>query len=178
MSAKFYVPSEVLVTQLEGGYVNSPKDPGGATFRGVTLRAYQDFTGHACSIAELKALTPGQVSTFYHDVYWPSVQGDALPAGVDLMLFDAAVNCGRGRAVTFLQQALGLNDVDGELGPVTFRALTAQPSMVDLIGEIRIKRATYYHSLPGFADFGHGWLSRLATIGPTAQAWARKTITA
>ena len=55
MTAANYGPAERLVTALEGGYSNNPKDPGGATYRGITQRAYQDYRGRPCSIAELKA---------------------------------------------------------------------------------------------------------------------------
>ena len=178
MSAFNYAGAERLVTILEGGFSNNPKDPGGATYRGITLRAFEDYRGRTCTIAELKALTDAEVSDFYHHLYWPSVLGDALPSGVDLMLFDGAVNVGRSRSVTFLQQALTLDDVDGDLGPATMKATLAVKDRAGLIADIAQARRTFYRGLPTYPTFGNGWIKRVTTVALTASAWSRKALAA
>ena len=177
MTAVNYLPAERLVTTLEGGYSDNPKDPGGATYRGITLRAYEDYRGCSCTPAQLRALSDAEVSEFYHELYWPSVEGDALPSGVDLMLFDGAVNTGRRRSVTFLQQALHLAD-DGVLGPVTLKATLAVHDTPSLIGAIVQARNRFYRGLPTFDTFGNGWIKRTTTVALTASAWGRKVIAA
>ena len=178
MSAANYAGSERLVTVLEGGFSNNPKDPGGATYRGITLRAFEDYRRRPCTIAELKGLTDVEVSDFYHELYWPSVQGDVLPSGVDLMLFDGAVNVGRGRSVTFLQQALRLADVDGNLGPATLKATLAVKDRGGLIADIAQARRSFYRGLSTYPTFGNGWIKRVTTVALTASAWGRKAMAA
>ena len=178
MSAANYAGAERLVTILEGGFSNNPKDPGGATYRGITLRAFEDYRRRPCTIAELKALTDQEVSDFYHQLYWPSVLGDALPSGVDLMLFDGAVNVGRGRSVTFLQQALKLDDVDGVLGPDTLKAALAVQDRAGLVADIAQARRTFYRGLSSYPTFGNGWIKRVTTVALTASAWSKKSFAA
>lgn len=162
---------EPLVVRLEGGYADNPKDPGGATNMGVTLAALEAHRGHACTWRDVKALSPTEVCAIYGETYWPAVRGDELPAGVDLIVFDAAVNCGRGRAATFLQAALRVT-ADGQLGPATMAALAAVTDVAGLVERIRLARLTYYRALSTFPTFGRGWLNRLARIALTAAAWA------
>lgn len=171
--AERFARCEPLVVRLEGGYVNNPKDPGGATNMGVTLRALQDHRGHPCTWRDVQALSSAEVSAIYAETYWPAVCGDQLPAGVDLIVFDAGVNCGRGRAAAFLQTALGVT-ADGALGPQTLSAVAGVNDRPALVARIRLARVAYYRSLNTFATFGTGWLNRLATVANTASAWASK----
>ena len=169
-----YGRCEAIVVRLEGGYSNNPKDPGGATNMGVTLRALEAHRGHPCTAADVRALSPAEVRDIYAETYWPAVMGDQLPPGVDLITFDAAVNCGRGRAATFLQLALGFigDDVDGDIGPATLRRLAAVNDLAPLVERIRLARLAYYKGLSTFPTFGTGWLNRLHTVAQTSAAWA------
>ncbi len=45
----------------EGGYVDHPKDPGGATNKGVTLAVFQRFHGESMGKDDLKAITDEQL---------------------------------------------------------------------------------------------------------------------
>ena len=88
--------------------------------------------------------------------------GSALPAGVDLMVFDHGVNAGPARGVRSLQAALGFDptDQDGANGPHTIAAATAADATAT-IGAMADNQEAYYRSLASFADFGNGWLARL-----------------
>ena len=164
---------EALLVTLEGGYVNAKLDKGGPTNMGVTLAALNDWRGRSCTANDVRCLGAAEVKALYRAVYWAAVQGDALPAGVDLIVFDAAVNCGRGRAVTFLQVGLGML-ADGALGPKTLAALSVTVDVVALVERIRRARAAYYASLKTYPTFGTGWNRRLATVAATATSWATK----
>ena len=61
--------------------------------------------------------------------YWRPVGGDALPDGVDLMMFDFAFNAGIARAGRMLQQIAGLagDDLDGDIGPRSLAAIASAP---------------------------------------------------
>jgi lysozyme family protein len=157
-----------VILAAEGQFVDDPQDPGGATNLGVTLATLSGWLGRIASIAEVEALTPEGVAPIYQSRYWnPSHAGDC-PPGVDLMVFDEAVNQGVGRALASLQSALCVTP-DGAFGPATRTALKrAEPA--DLIHAIAANRETHYRALPDFPRFGRGWLSRLTHTTDVALA--------
>ena len=150
------------ILKHEGGYVNHPSDPGGMTNLGVTKRVWEEWTGKRVSEADMRALTPDMVAPMYKKKYWDVVRGDDLPAGVDLCVFDAAVNAGVGRASKFLQQAVGVT-ADGQIGPMTIAATTAKPAD-EVIEAFCNLREAHYKSLGTFDTFGKGWMRRLASV--------------
>ena len=96
--------SLALVLVHEGGYVNHPKDPGGATNRGVTQAVYDAYRKTRGKAGQsVKFITDEEVNAIYKFQYWDRVQGDLLPAGLDYAVFDFAVNSGVGRASKYLQ---------------------------------------------------------------------------
>jgi len=150
------------ILKYEGGYVNHPADPGGMTNLGVTKRVWEEWTGKPATEADMRALTPEMVGPLYKKRYWDAVKGDDLPSGVDLCVFDAAVNAGVSRASKFLQQAVGVT-ADGQIGPKTLAAITAKPSD-DVIEKFCALREAHYKSLSTFATFGKGWMRRLGSV--------------
>lgn len=154
------------ILRHEGGWVDHPKDPGGATNRGVTLATLSDWLGRTATKAEVKALTVSDVAPIYRQRYWNAVKGDDLPAGVDLMVFDLAVNSGPGRAAKFLQEVVGAA-VDGQIGPGSLAKVNAlhPGAVIDGMAE---RRERFYRGLGTFDTFGRGWMRRLADV--TAKA--------
>lgn len=162
MSIKTWPHSFSALLRHEGGFVNHPRDPGGMTNLGVTRKAWQEWVKRDVSEAEMRALTPEIVKPFYKQMYWDRVRGDDLPAGVDHMLFDIAVNSGPGRAVRFVQEAVGV-PVDGGLGPRTLAAISdADP--VALMGKISTTRLAFMKALETWPVFGKGWESRVNKV--------------
>jgi lysozyme family protein len=150
------------VLKYEGGYVNHPDDPGGMTNLGVTKRVWEEWTGKLATEADMRGLTVEMVSPLYKKRYWDAVRGDDLPSGVDLCVFDCAVNAGVGRASKFLQQAVGVT-ADGQIGPMTVAATTAKPAE-EVIEAFCNLREAHYKSLSTFATFGKGWMRRLDSV--------------
>jgi lysozyme family protein len=150
------------VLKWEGGYVNHPADPGGMTNLGVTKRVWEEWSGKPATEADMRSLTPEMVSPLYKKRYWNAVRGDDLPSGVDLCVFDCAVNAGPGRASKFLQFAVGATP-DGQIGPKTIAAVTSKPAdeVIEVFCDLR---EAHYKSLHTFATFGKGWMRRLASI--------------
>lgn len=146
----------------EGGYVNNPKDPGGRTNLGVTQTAWEAYVGHPVTEQDMRDLTPAIVKPFYQKRYWNVCRCDDLPSGVDLVVFDIAVNAGPGRASRFLQEAVGAT-VDGAIGDRTLGAVKSFGANT-LINKISDRRESYYRSLPTFQTFGKGWLSRTERV--------------
>jgi lysozyme family protein len=145
------------IVAREGGYVNDPDDPGGATKYGVTLATLQrlglDLTRDGkVTLADVQALSRDQAVEIFVEHYFnrPGISG--LPVMLQASVFDMYVNAGA-NAVRILQRLLvemGLSlAVDGQIGPQT-RAVAAQAAemapqfLADAYG---IARLNYYYSL-------------------------------
>jgi len=146
----------------EGGYVNHPSDPGGMTNLGVTKRVWEEWVNRPVDEAEMRALTPDTVAPLYKAKYWDMVHGDQLPSGVDLCVFDCAVNSGVKRAAKFLQRAVGVDD-DGVIGRGTLAAVEAL-APEEIIDRFCAERLSFLEALPTFATFGKGWSRRVAGV--------------
>jgi len=150
----------------EGGFVNHPKDPGGATNMGITIGTLRDWRKKPVTVADVKNLTKAEALEIYRANYWRPVFGDDLPAGIDLVTMDPAVNSGVSRGVRWLQEALGAT-VDGRMGPQTINAaLAADP--VPTIQRACARRMGFLRSLRTWSTFGVGWSRRVASVEAVA----------
>lgn len=155
----------------EGGFVNHPKDPGGATNRGVTQRvydAYRDRQGQ--SRRSVRAITAEEVADIYKRQYWDAIRGDDLPSGLDYAVFDYAVNSGPRRAAQDLQRELGVA-VDGVIGNVTLAGV-AKADVYDLIDRLCARRMRFLKGLKHWRTFGKGWTRRVTDVAEIAMAMA------
>nr|WP_284694403.1 glycoside hydrolase family 108 protein [Rhodoplanes serenus] len=165
------------VLAYEGGYSNHPDDPGGPTNRGIIQRVYDGYrTGRGEEPRSVKLLTRDELGEIYRRQYWDRVQGDRLPAGVDLVVFDGAVNSGPSQSTKWLQRALGMQRVDGELGEATIAATLAHPDHDVLIAGICARRLGMLRSLSTWDVFGRGWGRRVASVQAIGQAWASGSV--
>ena len=150
------------VLKSEGGFVNHPADPGGMTNLGVTKRVWEEYTKRQASEMEMRSLTPDMVKPLYRDMYWDRVKADDLPVGVDLCVFDLAVNSGVYRAAVTLQRVLGAQD-DGIIGPKTLAAAgSADPEQ--LIKDYCKRRRMFIRGLATYVTFGKGWENRINKV--------------
>ncbi len=106
----------------EGGWADHPRDPGGATMKGITLATYRRHFGEERGKDDLRAISDEELSKIYDSGYWSKCRCDELPAGIDYVVFDAAVNSGPGRGVKWLQAAVGAKQ-DGGWGQKRLRKL-------------------------------------------------------
>jgi lysozyme family protein len=160
----------VELLKHEGGYSNHPQDKGGRTNLGVTQRVYEDWVGHPVTEKIMRGLTPQHVRALYKAKYWDVVKGDDLPAGVDLCVFDFAVNAGPNRAARYLQLMVGAS-ADGRVGPNTLRQLqqyVAAHKLPHAVNRYQDLREAYYRKLKTFPTFGRGWLRRNAEVRQVA----------
>ncbi|SFV05929.1 Lysozyme family protein [Methylobacterium sp. 174MFSha1.1] len=173
MTASTFERALPLVLKHEGGYVDDPADPGGATNLGVTIGTLSLWLGRPATKAEVKALTVTTVAPIYRRNYWDAVRADELPPGLAYALFDFAVNSGKKRAVIGLQRALGIAD-DGALGPLTLAAV-AKHKPADLIDALCDGRLAFLRQLSTWARFGKGWGRRVEDVRKAALAMAAET---
>ena len=155
-----------IILHHEGGYVNHPKDPGGETNLGVTKRVYDEWGGTKA----MKDLTQEDVEPIYEKNYWDRTKCDELPSGLDLCVFDFAVNAGTGRAAKYLQKLVGAT-ADGAIGPATMRSVNAyldEHGVKHAIEEYNKNRQAYYERLKHFDTFGKGWTRRVTETNETA----------
>jgi lysozyme family protein len=124
-----------FVLLIEGGFVNDPADPGGATKYGISKKAYPDVDIVNLTIEEAKAI--------YERDYWDKCNCSNLSSGTDIAVFDTAVNMGVGVAKDFLKNSMTWQDI------MLFR--------VDRYIEISRKNAT-------LQKFFRGWVIRCSRL--------------
>jgi lysozyme family protein len=169
------------IVAREGGFVNDPDDPGGATNHGVTIHTMRRLgidVNRDTRIDErdVRALTRSQAVEIYLEHYYKRPGIAALPEPLQASVFDMYVNAG-GNAVKILQRLLTdmgyPSDADGALGPQTIRAAqmafeAAPEHLADAYG---IARRNYYYALadarPASRKFARrrdggkgGWITR------------------
>ena len=157
--------SLLAVLRHEGGYVNNPADPGGMTNLGCTKAVWEEWVGHPVDERDMRRLSPADVAPLYKAKYWNKINGDALPAGLDYVVFDCAINSGPGRAAKFLQEVIGVT-ADGAIGPNTLKALAAHNTS-EVIDAYQAKRLAFMQSLPAWGTFGRGWGRRVTEVAAT-----------
>lgn len=151
-----------LILAQEGGYVDHPSDPGGCTNRGITIATYRAHVDPHGTCADLRAMSDDVARSIYAERYWSAVNADALPSGLDLVVFDFGVNAGPARAARMLQRILGVAE-DGSIGPVTLSAAFAR-DRENLIHDFSDDRLEYYKGLKTWPVFGRGWTRRTEQI--------------
>lgn len=171
MTASNFDRALSLVLKHEGGYVNDPRDNGGATNKGVTQYTYDAYRRSLkLSARTVRAITDGEVAAIYRLRYWNAVRGDELPPGLDYCIFDFGVNSGPRRAIEFLQRACGVDD-DGVIGPKTLAAV-GKVDVRTTIGVICARRLSWLQTLSDWRHFGKGWSNRVAGVRREALAMA------
>ena len=145
------------IVRREGGYVNDPDDPGGATNHGVTIHTMRalglDLDGDGdIDPVDVRALPRKKAVEIYVEHYFRRPKLHLLPAALQASVFDMQVNAGS-NAVKILQRLMAtfgsrVRD-DGVIGPATIRAVTRAMSMAPdhLVDAYGIERRNYYYRL-------------------------------
>lgn len=96
-----------FVLEHEGGYVNHPNDPGGATNYGITQKTYDAYNEeNGFPKQDVKDIKLGTVANIYYDKYWEP-EWEKLGFPLAACMFDTSVNMGKKRAYTFLENCAG-----------------------------------------------------------------------
>ncbi len=145
------------IVRREGGYVNDPADPGGATNHGVTIHTMRrlglDLTGdRTVDARDVRALDPSQAAEIFIRHYYAAPKINLLPEPLQPSVFDMQVNAGV-NAVRLLQRLLGRFDIalkdDGIIGPRTAKAAREAMALAPnhLVSAYGIERRNYYYRL-------------------------------
>ncbi len=161
-----------ILLKFEGGFVNDPSDPGGATNKGITIKTFQGcatkLLGVEPTLANLKALTDQQAGTIYQALYWNKMRaGEFGLQDLANISCDFFVNAGA-NATKLLQSVLNQMGaqltVDGVIGPASVQAL-AGVDQTEVYRLYKQGRINYYKDLaqsqPSLAKFLNGWLNRV-----------------
>jgi lysozyme family protein len=160
------------VLAFEGGYSDHPRDPGGATNLGITIRVLERYRGRPVTKDEVRTLTKKEARAIYRKFYWEPCRCGQLPTGLDFAVFDCAVNQGVARATRFLQQAARVA-VDGQIGSITLGAVQAADREALLAEFISLRMQSYGLLQRLFRIFGLGWSRRLTATHAAALALMR-----
>ncbi len=167
MPTPAFVEALPFVLQWEGGYVNHPNDPGGATNKGVTQKVYDAWrTRQGQAARDVRQLEEAEMQAIYEGGYWVPPKCPVLDTPLDLVQFDTAVNMGVGRAIKFMQKAVG-TEPDGAWGPGTQACVDGCDLGTTLVAYCNV-RENHYRDLaannPKLAVFLKGWLNRLNAL--------------
>ncbi|MBU2956755.1 holin-associated N-acetylmuramidase [Paracoccus sp. 1_MG-2023] len=145
------------IVMREGGYVNDPDDPGGATNHGVTIGTMRslgmDLTNDGkVDAADVRALTRAQAEQVFVEHYFRKPRLAELPEAIQPSVFDMYVNAGS-NAVKILQTLITrmgfAATADGVIGPKTVAAAqaAAQAAPQHIADAYGIARRNYYYTL-------------------------------
>ena len=152
--------------KLEGGFVNNPRDNGGATNYGVTLETYRKVNPKA-TVEDLKNMSKDEAKKIYTDMYWDSAKVDNVPLQLQDLVFDGNIHHGVSGMTRIIQRALNdlgaKLDVDGKMGNKTLNELNRLDPKV-IRSAILKRRESLYKAHEDFDVFGKGWMNRLSKI--------------
>ncbi len=139
----------------EGGFSNDPGDPGGRTMHGITQTEFNIWrTEHKAAHGDVKNITADEVQAIYYYSYWLAAGCTKRAAGLDLAVFDAAVNNGVHRALGWLG-----TDTDKGIVPEIDDYMDARLDFDQSLGRL-------------WRLFGTGWTRRIAGIREQAKIMA------
>jgi len=173
------------IVAREGGFVDDPDDPGGATKNGVTIHTMRrlglDLDGDGdIDRDDVWRMTPKRATDIFIDHYFDAPRIGMLPEVLQASVFDMYVNAGS-NAVRILQRLLREMGhdiaVDGVIGPFTSRAAhaAAEDAPGALADAYGIARRSYYYRLadrrPASRKYARrrdggkgGWITRAETF--------------
>ena len=147
----------------EGGWIDHPTDVRFAMNNGITLARLRRFLRDpGLGRDDIRHMPCATVRALYMTDFWNRTRCDALPPGIDLMVFDHAVNAGPDRSGRALQLAIGhkRTDIDGAIGPDTLSRVALADTLT-LVDALAAMQRASYRQMVTYGLFGEGWLARL-----------------
>lgn len=160
------------IVAREGGFVEHPDDPGGATKYGIARATLTAWRGREASIDDVRALGVAEAMEIYTRDYFEGPGFDRLPARLQEIVTDTGVLFGPRDAGRVLQRGLVLlgyevGEIDGIVGSRT-RAAAAIASEEPLLRAILLERVALHvdrcRQAPRLTAFLRGWLARALEV--------------
>ena len=158
------------VIRVEGGFVNHPKDKGGPTKYGITLRTLEHWRNDQLDALDVKMLTKAEASEIYEHNYYLKPGVDGLPELIQCVVFDMCVNMGTVNAIKVMQRVIHKMGsplvIDGVIGPRTRQSAVIACNVYgdEVVRQICAARVSYYQGIvdrnPDQAVFLKGWINR------------------
>ncbi len=172
-----FLVCDAFTRQYEGGYQCVHEDPGNwtggnvgvgsliGTNGGISAPRLMQFLGREPTVTDMQTLSVEGQQAIRRDDYWVPLRGDALPSGLNLLMYDDAIMSGFGSktipgAVTRIQTIAGVT-VDGQVGPATLTAISMY-SVDLLLFELLAAQALSFTKDGAFSWAAHGWGARLS----------------
>ena len=164
-------PLAKFILSFEGGFVNDPKDRGGATNKGVTIATWKaqgyDKNGDGViDVKDLKHITEADAVAIMRKNYWNRWRADEIAdQSLANELVDWTWASGR-HGIVIPQQMLGVA-ADGIVGPKTIAALNATYAPV-FFEQLRKRRLKFIDNIikgnSSQKRFEAGWYRRVNAI--------------
>src|SRR4030067_1597222 len=129
-----------FVLKWEGWKSDNAHDPGGRTVWGITARDYPTEVEAMWGMSQEDSKKVAE--SIYRAKYWEPAGCDAYDFPWNLIIFDAAVNCGVHNAIKWIDE-------------------------VDTWQGYLFRRIEYYAKLNIFREFGKGWINRVIDLYKT-----------
>ncbi len=145
MESELFKKALQFVLNREGGFVNNPKDPGGATNKGITQNTYNAWLKkNGRPARDVRTITDAEVKAIYYNNYWLAAGCHKMTPKFAVVCFDTAVNMGVGRVKPFLE--------------------VCQYTDIDIFFLARIKKYNEFAKNANQRTFLHGWLNRVYAL--------------
>lgn len=157
-----------FIKSWEGGFVNHPADPGGATNTGVTISTWKkqgyDKDGDGdIDVDDLRIISEEDARAIFRDNYWSRWKAAQIhDQSIANILVDWVWSSGA-YGIKIPQRMLGVK-IDGIVGPKTLAALNSQIPY-SFFHELKEERRAYLERIcvttPTLKKFLKGWNRRL-----------------
>lgn len=159
-----YIKSFIL--KWEGGFINHPADPGGATNKGITITTYRRYFGAAKTVQDLKDIKDEEWDFIFRKGYYNPIKADNINnRSIALLCVDMCWGSGSITAIKKIQRCLGTT-ADGIVGPKTLALLNTDTEKT--FYKLWRMREEWFRSIvknrPASQVFLRGWLNRLKAI--------------
>ena len=159
--------AEYMPTLLshEGGFVDHPDDPGGATNKGVTLNTFkkysEDLLGVKPTLQNLKKLSDSQAMAIYETGYWePSGAGNISDKQLGWLHFDTYLHGGASSVLRQTTGSMGMQNSTNGLNKA-INTYGAENAFYIYKSERLCRFDRLIEASPSFGGFKKGWYNRV-----------------
>ena len=181
-----------FILHWEGGFVDDPQDPGGATKYGISFRFLKTLAPELADVDGDGDIDPDDVFSMsrnaavaiYKDVFWNGLRLECVPNLIAVGMMDTAVNMGKSRAVKIAQttvcKAGSRITIDGVVGKQTLGALQVIGADQIFIERFLFERLRHYGRIcqanGNLKKFLPGWVNRVNALEQALAGWNMKLV--